>query len=694
MPFTTRRSSLVVALLLTSSSLILSGCGGGSSSTGGSQNPPATPTLQFSAGANSVTMGSSTTLTWSATNATGVTIDNGIGAEPATGSVSITPSATTTYTATASNGSQSVQQKVTVTVTASSKTVKSVAVTPATSYVRVSATVQLTATATYSDGTTGDVTSQLAWSSADSSIAGVSSSGVINAAAPGATDITGTIQGVSSSAHVAVNAAAVASVLTYHNDAFRDGTITNETTLTTSNVNSNQFGKRLSYAVDGQIYAQPLYMSGLKVNGGTHNVVFVATENDSVYAFDADGGSSSALWKVNFGTAASSGDVEGISPKLGITSTPVIDASTGTMYVVSDTVESGKRVFRLHALDVTSGAEKLGGPVIITGSVSGTGYGSSGGVVTMQSSCYQRSGLALNANNVYVSFGHCSHGWMFAFDKTSLQQTALLNTTPDGGGGAFWNGGGAPAIDNSGNLYMISATDQNDPGSGYNDSFLQLSATLSITDFFMPSNDAFLRANDADLGSGDNVIMPDNVSSTPHEVIGGGKDGRIFVVNRDNMGKFVSGGPDQVIQMVQTGTQQFDNMFDTPAYWNGNLYVHCENDVLKAYSWSSTTGKLSTTYTSKGSAKFGVHGATVSVSSGGGSDAIVWEVESTAASSGGAAILRASDANDVSNELYDSSQASGSRDQAGLAVKFVVPTVADGLVFVGTGNELDIYGLL
>lgn len=281
-----------------------------------------------------------------------------------------------------------------------------------------------------------------------------------------------------------------------------------------------------------------------------------------------------------------------------------------------------------------------------------------------------------------------------AYDKTSLMQTAILNTTPDGGGGAFWNSGGAPAIDPSGNLFMISATDQNDPGSGYNDSFLQLSGTLQITDFFMPSNDAFLRANDADLGSGADLIMPDNSSSTPHEVIGGGKDGRIFVVNRDNMGKFVTTGPDQVIQTVQTGVQQFDNIFSTPAYWNGNLYVHCENDVLKAYSWSSTTGLLSTTYTSKGTTKFGVHGATVTVSSDGNSNGIVWEIESTNAPTAGPAILHAINANDVSKELYNSSQASGSRDRAGAAVKFTVPTVADGLVFVGTGTELDIYGLL
>lgn len=196
---------------------------------------------------------------------------------------------------------------------------------------------------------------------------------------------------------------------------------------------------------------------------------------------------------------------------------------------------------------------------------------------------------------------------------------------------------------------------------------------------------------DADLGSGDLVIVPDNSSAHPHEVIGGGKDGRIFVVNRDNMGKFVTNA-NRVIQIVQTGTQQFDNIFSTPGYWNGHLFIHCENDVLKEYGFSTTTGLITTAPTSVGAHKFGVHGATVSISSNGTADGIVWEIESTAQTSGGPAILHAYDATNVATELYNSSQA-GTRDTAGPAVKFVVPTVTDGKVFVGTGNQLDVYGI-
>ena len=481
-------------------------------------------------------------------------------------------------------------------------------------------------------------------------------------------------------------------VTTYHNDQTRTGANTNETILNPSNVNSAKFGKKYAFPVDGQIYAQPLYLPGLTVNGSKHNVVFVATENNSVYAFDADGTTTSPLWHVNFGKPLSSGDVEGISPIIGITSTPVIDAATGTIYVVSHTVETTGKPFRLHALDVTTGAEKFGGSKIVTGTVSGTGFDSVGGKITLEQGCYQRTGLALVGNILYIAFGHCSHGWILSYDKTTLAATGITNTTPDGGGGAFWNGGGAPAIDDAGNLFIISAVDAGDPASGYNDSVLKYSPGLAVLDFFMPSNEAFLRKNDADLGSGAVMIPPDNTSGHPHEVIGGGKDGRIFVMNRDNMGKFVSNA-NRVLQIVQTGTQQFDNLFSTPAYWNGRVYDHSERDVLKEYTFSSTTGYLSAAAVSKGAFTFGVHGATVSVSANGNTDGIVWEVESTYQPSGGPAILRAYDATNVATELYDSNQA-GTRDTAGKAAKFVVPTITDGKVFVGTGNELDVYGLL
>jgi len=479
-------------------------------------------------------------------------------------------------------------------------------------------------------------------------------------------------------------------VLTYHNNDARDGAFTEETTLTPALVNSSQFGKLRSYPVDGQIYAQPLYVPQLSVGGTPHDVVFAATENNSVYAFDADQ-QSSPLWQVNLGVPSPRNDIEGISPQLGITSTPVIDITTGTLYVLA-TTNSGP--FYLHALDITSGAEKFGGPVAVRASVSGTGWDSSNGTINLENGCYQRMGLALSPvnNQIYIGFGHCNHGWLLAYDKTTLQQKAVFNDTPEGAGGGLWNGGGAPAInDLNGHIYITTGVDQDDPPSGYNDAFLQLSPDdLSVQDFFQPDNASYLSANDADLGSGSPVLMPDNSSSTPYEIIGGGKDGRIFVVNRSNMGSF-SSSSNNVIQTVQTGVHQFDNIFSTPVYWNGFFYIHCEGDVLRQFTWSD--GRLSDQPVKQGQITVYVHGATMSLSANGASNGIIWEIDNSNHDNGGPAVLRAYDATDVSRELYDSAQA-GSRDSAGTALKFTVPTIAGGKVLVGTANELDIYGPL
>ncbi|ABF40151.1 Ig-like, group 2 [Candidatus Koribacter versatilis Ellin345] len=671
--------------LATSLTILLASCGGNSGST--TPPPPeAAPSLTFSAAATSVADGTSTTLTWKASNADSVSIDNGIGTEPVTGSVKVTPTKTTTYTATAVHGSKSATQTVTVTVTPKGPALQSISISPASFYLRVGEKQQLKATGSFDDGSSSDITLQLTWTSASSTTAGVGE-GLVTGAAAGATDITASLDGLSAKAHVAVSAAASTNVLTYHYDNTRDGAIATETTLTPANVTKSGFGKRFTYAVDGQIYAQPLYMASLKIAGATHNVVFVATENDSVYAFDADGRQTSPLWKVSIGKPETVSDPLGIKPLLGITSTPVIDAATNTMYVVA---RDGSK-FVLHALDVTTGAEKAGSPVTVTGSVSGSGGDSKGGGITLEGGCYQRSGLVLANGNVYLAFAHCAHGWLIAYDETSLQQTAIFNSTPDGSGGTFWMSGGAGAVDAGGDIYWMTGTNFGDSQPGYNNAFLKMSRTLTIDDYFMPSNTDTLIKNDADLGSGGLVLMPDNSSGTPHEVIGGGKDGRIFVLNRDRMGEYQS--TDDVLQVVQTGTQQYNNLHCTPVYWNGSLYVHSASDVIRAYGWSSSTGMLTTAATSKGSTVFGSHGATPIVSSNGNSDGILWEVEYTDYSSGGAGILHAYDATDVSKELYNSTQA-GSRDTAGPAIKFTPPVVADGQVFVSTSNELDIYGLL
>jgi len=527
----------------------------------------------------------------------------------------------------------------------------------------------------------------------------ISGSGLYTApGSPGTHTVTATSQALptlNANAAVTVTLAppGTVSVLTYHNDDVRDGANLNETTLNPSNVNSNQFGKLFSMPVDGQVYAQPLYLPNLTINGAQHNVLFIATENDTVYAFDADGLSGQPLWEQHLATPLQINDQEGISPLLGITSTPVIDPTTGTIYVVTDGMEGANKVYRLHALDVTTGNEKFGGPVIVTGTVQGTGQDSQNGIITLEDSCYQRNGLALDAasNDIYITFGHCPHGWILAYDKATLQQTAIFNDTNDGAGGGLW--GGTPAIDDStGDLYLITGVDLDDPAPDYNDSFLRLEdSNLSVLDYFKPSNEQILRDNDADLGSGSPIIMPENPSPYPHELIGGGKDGRVFVINRDDMGEYQM--TDHVIQEVQTGTQQFDNIFSTPTFWNGTIYYHTAQDVVKAYYWYPNTGLISDQPVMEGTHVYGGHGANSSLSANGTTDAILWEIETTNAGSGGAAILRAYDAINLQDELYDSTQA-GSRDTAGPAVKFTVPTVADGHVFIGTASEVDVYGLL
>ena len=506
----------------------------------------------------------------------------------------------------------------------------------------------------------------------------------------------------SATSHVTVENSLPGAVLTYHNDDTRDGAYLQETTLTPANVNSSQFGKLISYPVDGQIYAQPLYVPQVNIAGkGTYDVIYVVTQNNSVYAFDADATSATptTLWKVNLGASVPKYDTEGVSPNVGILSTPVIDASTNTMYLVAE-VNNTSPPFWLHALDVTTGTDKMT-PVGVTGSYAGD---------TLEPTCYQRMGLALSpvTNLIYIPFGSCTHGWIFAYDKSSLAQAAVFEDTNGAQGGGFWASDGAPAIDDvTGDIYVMSGTDVGDQDwiystsmVGYNDSFLRLDPNnLSVLDYFSPDDNYFLAQNDADLGSGANILVPGS-SSYPHELVGGGKDGKVFVVNRDSMGGY-NNSSNNVLQTLQTGTTQLNNIFSTPVYWNGTIYLHDNADVLRAYSWNASANagsQLSSSATSVGKTVFNMHGATPSLSANGTSNGIVWEIDNstyngTNPPASGVAVLHAYDATNVANELYNSSQA-GSRDQAGLALKFTVPTIANGRVFVSTANELDIYGLL
>ena len=481
--------------------------------------------------------------------------------------------------------------------------------------------------------------------------------------------------------------AGFAGVLTWHNDNARDGQNLNETVLTTANVNATQFGKVFSYSVDGQIYAQALYVPNVTVAGfGTLNVAYVVTENDSVYAFDADGVNKTPLWKtslLNSGSTISSSELGCgvINPNIGITGTPVIDPTTGTLYVVAGIKKNGSDTWQLHALDIATGLDKFGGPVTISATVNGVPFDAKHGL--------QRGALLLANGTVYLPFGsHCDHrpyhGWLFAYNPTTLAQKDAFLVTPNGGEGSFWNGGGGPSADSSGNLLATTANgtfDANTGGADYGDSFLKLSSTLSVLDYFTPFNQSSLNSTDLDLGTGGVVLPPDQTGSHPHIMIGAGKEGRIYVVDRDNLGHFHSGSDSQIVQSIKGAFPQ--PAYPSGAYWNGNVYFANDADVLKQYTL--TGGLLSTTPAKKSTDKVAYPGSTPSISANGTTNGIVW----LAVNSRGGAALRAYNATDVSHKLYDSGTA-----VSVAATKFSLPTVANGKVYVVTKSELVVFGLL
>ena len=496
------------------------------------------------------------------------------------------------------------------------------------------------------------------------------------------------------------------SVATWHNDNLRDGQNVHETILTRSNVNSTSFGKLFSYSVDGTIYAQPLYVPNLSIPGqGTHNVVFVATENDSVYAFDADGLNASPLWHVTFvGNAQSAvpcslkGICNVLSQTAGITSTPVIDVAGKTLYVLVLTLETnGTYLDRLHALDVTTGAEKFGGPVVISASAAGIGAGSVGGVITFDASQQlQRPGLLLLNGVVYIAWGSFGdidpyHGWVMGYNATTLAQTTVFNTTPNGTRGAIWESGGGLSADSSGFIYVQTSNgtfDVNAGGIDYGDSFLKLNTTggLSVVDYFTPKNQGMLETDDLDLGSGAGLMLPTQTGSHPNEILSADKQGIIYLVDRSAMG----GYSPSMNNNVQTLVGAASGYRNSAAYWNGAVYYHGVGDFLDRYTVRS--GLLSTKPVSKSPTTY-VQGSTPSISANGTSNGIVWAIDPGSPPFRNPAVLHAYNGLDVAQELYNSSQA-GTRDTAGPGVKFTTPTIANGKVYIGTSNQLDVYGLL
>jgi hypothetical protein len=529
----------------------------------------------------------------------------------------------------------------------------------------------------------------------------------------------------SASASVAVSD--LAGILTHHYDAERDGVNAQEYALTPTNVNQSTFGKLFSCPVDGAVYAEPLWVPSLTVNGSVRNAIFVATQHDTLFAFDADANPCQQLWKVNLIDSAhggTSGEVtvasttvgtNDITPEIGVTGTPVIDPNTNTLYVVSKSQSTGP-VFhqRLHAIDLGTGNEKFSGPVEISASVPGTGDGSSGGNIAFNALIQnQRSGLALLHAVVYVSWASHGdngpyHGWVMGYSAANVQdQLAVFNTTPNASPskGGIWMSGGAPGIDSAGNLYFSTgngAFDANQTnGNDYGDTLLKIGTSdgLNVLDYFTPDNQAALLPGDLDFGSSGVVLLPDQTGPVAHLAVAGGKDGHLFLVDRDNLGKFQSTSNSQIVQ----GFLADNGLFDTPAFWQNRLYLSgagSSPDPLKIFALNPLSGLFGTTPASSSTHLFPYPGATPVVSATGNSNGIVWALDTscygTPSPCGSAAlpaIVFAYDATDVSKELWDSTQA-GTRDTAGPAVKFTFPTVANGKVYVGTRTELDIYGLL
>jgi outer membrane protein assembly factor BamB len=487
-------------------------------------------------------------------------------------------------------------------------------------------------------------------------------------------------------------------VFTRHYNNARTGANTSETILTPANVNAQQFGILFQIPVDGFVMAQPLYVPNLNIpNQGTHNVVYVATENNTVYAFDADGKTMSPLWQASMnppgGEAVPCTDIGPdacVAPALGITATPTIDPASGTIYVEARSKQNGSYSHHLHALDITTGQERSGSPVTISASVPGNGDG--GATVNFDPLAQNsRPALLLQNGVVYLSFGSIAdllhfHGWFLGYDAKSLKQVAVFCSTPNGAEGSFWNAGG-PAGDGA-SVFNIAANGDFGFDNNFGDTVFRFDSQLRIADSFTPFNQADLDSGDVDLGSGGPALLPDEVSTSPRLLITAGKEGRIYLLSRDHLGGFNAAG-DQVVQEIPnalgTGAGDCSKLphcapsdanFSTPAYWHGKVYFGAMSDVIKAFSVSN--GRLSTSPVSQSAIAMGVLGVAPVISANGNSNGILWVLDFENG------FLRAFDANNLGNELFED----------GLnVVEFTEPTVFNGKVYVGTQFDLTVYGL-
>jgi len=700
---------------------------------------PANPTIgttgteQFTATgtfSDNSTQNLTTTVSWSSNNTGVATISNTAGTN---GLASAVANGTSTIKAVlgAVNGS--------TILTVSAVSLQVVVVSPQNPSIADNGVTQaFTATGHFSDGSTQNLTSSATWTSSNSGVASVSAAGVATSAtlAAGTTAgftsiqaVVGSTKGVSilNVTNHTTNSSGFAGVLTQHNDISRTGMNSSETVLTLTNVNTATFGKAFSQAVDGFIYAQPLYVPNVTIAGGVHNVIYVATEGDSVYAFDADsntGTNAGLLWHANLidtahgaAAGATTVDIEAsldsgcsdLIPQVGVTSTPVIDASSGTMYVEAKSKENGNFIHRLHAIDITTGAEKSPGPTTITASVSGGGEGSVGGVINLDGLHHlNRVGLLLLNGTIYIGYAsHCDdqpyHGWLLAYDAGTFAQTSILNTTAGGGLGGFWMAGTGVTADSDANIFIASGNGDFDtthvPAQMVGDTIMKLfntgSSPLSLADYFTPFNQSTLDGDDTDVGSGGVLLLPDQPGGFPHELVEAGKQGTIYVVNRDQMtaGNLhfcqtaCNGTDPQIVQEIQN---QLGGMWSTPAYFNNAVYFCGSGDHVKEFPLSN--GLLATSPSASSGHAFNFPGCVPVASGNGTTNGIIWVIDTSAygtpAPTLGPAVLYAYRA-DTLALLWNSSQTG--TDTAGNAVKFTVPTIANGKVYIGTETELDVY---
>jgi Putative Ig domain len=663
----------------------------------------------------------------------------GVSLQPG-GALSGTPSnaASTAATFTVTDaGTPPQSSSTTLTLTIIPATVITVSVSPARAGLTVGETLPISATTNDPAGVTwsispsgGSFASTNTHSGVGNTLTAPSSAGVYTVTA---TSVTSS----SVSASFSVGVTNLAGIYTYHNDVARDGTNTKEYALTTANVNTTTFGKLFSCTVDGAVYAQPLWVANFKVGGSVHNVVFVATAHDSLFAFDADATSCQQLWQVSLidtahgGTggevtvpSGTSGNLVGfgdgdITPEVGVIGTPVIDPVNSIIYVVSKSMNPAGTSFyqRLHAIDPATGNERSGSPATIAGTYPGVGDGGSSVTFDAQQE-NQRGGLTLANGTIYIAWGSHEdktpyYGWMaaYTYGGGSFQQAAMFNSTPNAGYGGIWMAGGAPSVDSNGNLYVATgngtfdATSTSGFSNDFGDSFLQLSPALTISSWFAPSDEESDDANDRDQGSGGAALVLNLSSGSPqHLIIGGGKDGTLYLLNGDSMGGL---GDSNARQNFPLG----HGIFATGAFWNNTYYITGAGGPVSAFAFNSSSKLFNTNATSSSPTTFNWPGASPVVSaSGAGSNGIVWALNNSSyctnqSKSCGPAVLHAYDATDLFTELWNSSMVAS--DAAGNAVKFTVPTVANGKVYVGTrGNniggvygstsvsgELDVYGL-